>query len=136
MKLKRDNPEQTVDKKGKCCQLYISTPELGGMNYYKKIIDALACYFSRNGWEKLFLTGGCYWLANMLHRGINESVFMINRMEEHCALYFENGLYDVRGQISMKNFHIASEREISFMKKNYIPKFATEELEQYLAALI
>lgn len=105
------------------------------MIYYKKIIDALACYFAKNGWEKLFLNGGCYWLANVLHQGIADSVFMINRIEEHCALYFEHGLYDVRGQIPMKNFHIASDREINFMRKNYIPKFETENLERYLATL-
>ncbi len=79
------------------------------------------------------MNGGCYWLANMLHEKIQGSVFMINRIEGHCALYFEGGLYDVCGRISMKNFHIASAREISFMKKNYIPKFNTKALERYLA---
>ena len=34
-----------------------------------------------------------------------------------------------------KNFHIASPREISFMKKNYIPQFNTEKLERYLEML-
>ena len=48
------------------------------------------------------------------------------------ALYFENGLYDIRGRISAKNFHPASEREISFMKKNYVPKFDVKKLEEYL----
>ena len=40
-----------------------------------------------------------------------------------------------RGRISGKNFHIASPREISFMKKNYIPQFNTEKLERYLKML-
>lgn len=102
------------------------------MDYYRKMMEALAAYFGKRGWEKLFLTGGCFWLANMLHQGIRDSVLMINRTEEHCALYFSGGLYDVRGRISCRNFHAATEREISFMKKNYLPKFDTARLEQYL----
>ena len=42
------------------------------------------------------------------------------------------GLYDIRGRISVKNFYPASEREISFMKKNYVPKFDVKKLEEYL----
>ena len=57
-----------------------------------------------------FLEGGCYWLAKFLQNGIPLSYIMINRMEEHCALYFENGLYDVRGRISINNFKKANER--------------------------
>lgn len=95
-------------------------------------MDALSCYFAGKEWKKLFLNGGCYWLANVLHQGIAESVFMINRIEEHCALYFEHGLYDVRGKIPGENFHAATDREISFMRKNYIPKFETKTLERYL----
>ena len=104
------------------------------MDYYRKIIDALREYFSQAAWERLFLSGGCYWLANLLHQGIQDSVLMINRLEEHCALYFEHGLYDVRGRISAQNFHPASQREIRFMQKNYVPRFETKGLEQYLAA--
>ena len=59
----------------------------------------------------------------------------INRVEEHCAVAFNHGIYDVTGRISGKNFHIASPREISFMKKNYIPQFNTEKLERYLKML-
>lgn len=66
---------------------------------------------------------------------LRDSVIMINRIEEHCALAFEDGLYDITGRISVKNFHRASMREISFMKKNYIPHFNTEELEEYLAGI-
>ena len=89
------------------------------MDYYRKIIDALREYFPQAGWERLFLSGGCYWLANLLHQGIQDSVLMINRLEEHCAL---------------QNFHPASQREIRFMQKNYVPRFETKGLEQYLAA--
>lgn len=43
-----------------------------------------------------------------------------------------NGVYDVTGRISGKNFHEATQREISFMKKNYIPRFDVKNLEGYL----
>lgn len=103
------------------------------MLYYQQILSLLERYFADKNWKKLFLSGGCYWLADLLHQGIGGSIIMINRIEEHCALYFENGLYDVRGRISEKNFHAAKEREISFMKKNYLPKFDTDKVMQYLA---
>lgn len=102
------------------------------MEFYKRIIEALAAYFNFGNWQRLFLEGGCYWLASVLHQGIPDSYFMINRMEEHCALHFEEGLYDIRGRIPEKNFRIATERDISFMKKNYIPHFDTSDLESYL----
>ena len=57
---------------------------------------------------------------------------MINRTEEHCGLFFENGLYDVSGKISTFHFRDATERDISFMKKNYVPHFDTQALETYL----
>ena len=52
-------------------------------------------------------------------------------MEEHCAIKLSDGLYDVRGKISSYGFHKATEREISFMKKNYVPKFDVKILEKY-----
>ena len=103
------------------------------MQYYQKLLALLAQYFSDNNWKKLFMTGGCYWLADTLHNGIGGSIIMVNRIEEHCALYFARGLYDIRGRIPQKDFHAAKERELSFMKKNYVPAFDTKRLEQYLA---
>ena len=58
---------------------------------------------------------------------------MINRNEEHCGLFFENGLYDVSGKISNFRFRDATEKDISFMKKNYVPHFDTQALETYLS---
>lgn len=103
------------------------------MQYYEKILNALKSYFNSKSWKELFLHGGCYWLANVLYQGIPSSQIMINRMEEHCALQFNNGLYDVRGKISPKYFKIAKVKDISFMQKNYVPKFDVEKLEEYLA---
>lgn len=105
------------------------------MEYYESLIHALEEYFNRKGWRKLFLSGGCYWLADLLNRGIRDSHIMINRIEEHCAVWFDQGLYDVRGRIPAGDFHVASEREINFMRKNYIPSFDTEKLERYLEGM-
>lgn len=58
---------------------------------------------------------------------------MINRTEEHCGLFFGNGLYDVSGKISTFHFRDATERDIGFMKKNYVPHFDTQALEIYLS---
>ena len=100
--------------------------------YYRRTLELLEAYFAVDSWKKLFLNGGCYWLAKFLHRGIRGSVIMINRVEEHCALAFQQGLYDVTGKIPAGNFHAASQQEICFMEKNYIPRFDTQKTEQYL----
>lgn len=108
------------------------------MSYYEQLLNALNSYFSiyadfhYSNWKSLFLHGGCYWFADLLHQRIPDSDIMICRMEEHCALYFEHGLYDVSGKISSRFFRPANDRDINFMKKNYIPKFDTKKLEQYL----
>lgn len=102
------------------------------MKFYIMVIEALKNYFNVKDWEKLFLEGGCYWLSKTLKTGIPNSDIMINRMEEHCALFFEYGLYDIRGKIPMRNFKLASDRDISFMEKNYIPHFDYKRVEGYL----
>ena len=98
------------------------------------MLSLLEGYFSCCGWERYFLTGGCYWLAHTLQQGITGSRIMINRMEEHCGLFFENGLYDVTGKIPVRNFRIAGERDLRFMEKNYVPGFDVKELECYMKA--
>lgn len=103
-----------------------------GEIYYTKVLKLMGNYFADSSWKRLFLCGGCYWFADFLHKEIRDSKIMINRMEEHCALAFANGVYDVTGRISGKNFHEATQREISFMKKNYIPRFDVKNLEGYL----
>ncbi len=102
------------------------------MEYYLRVVRTLEHYFGSKDWRKLFLDGGCYWLANLLHEGIPYSWIMINRCEEHCAVYFENGLYDIRGKISSRNYMYVTEKDISFMKKNYVPHFDISSLEDYL----
>ena len=104
-----------------------------GEDYYSELLKRLEHYFGRKEWKRLFLSGGCYWLARTLKQGIIDSVIMVNWTEEHCALAFGKGLYDVTGRISAAGFHAADENEIRFMEKNYRPGFDTEKLEKYLA---
>ena len=102
------------------------------LQYYLKLLEILEVYFGESKYKKLFMEGGCFWLASYLKERIPGAKLWINRNEEHCALYFDDALYDVRGKIPKTNFHEASEREISFMRKNYVPKFDVKKLENYL----
>lgn len=102
------------------------------MDCYNKLVCILEKYFSEKDWKKNFLYGGCYWFAEFLHQRIPGTCLVINRDIEHCALYLEGVVVDVQGKISSNGFHRASEREISFMKKNYVPKFDVVEVEAYL----
>lgn len=99
------------------------------------MLDAIRLYFGETNWKKLFLEGGCFWFASHLSEKIPGSELWINRVEEHCALLVGDKLYDIRGEIDKHNFHKASEREISFMKKNYVPKFDAIDFEKYLQIL-
>lgn len=103
------------------------------MEIYLRTLELLESYFNTKDWKRFFLHGGCFWFGNYLYQRIENSVLMINRMEEHCAIRLPDSLYDVQGKISSYGFHPATEREISFMKKNYIPKFDVNMLEKYLA---
>lgn len=96
-------------------------------------VEALHNYFDgKKNWQRLFLEGGCYWFASTLSQYIPGSLLMINRMEEHCAISINSSLFDVSGKISKCNYVTASDRQISFMRKNYIPKFDTVKLEEFL----
>ena len=43
--------------------------------YYWELLKQLEGYFARKGWKRLFLSGGCYWLARTLKQGISVSYF-------------------------------------------------------------
>lgn len=102
------------------------------MDIYNKYLLLLKEYFNKAGWENYFLFGGCYWFANLIHEKLPDSYLVINRVEEHCAICIDGKIYDVRGQIPNYNFHKATKREISFMKKNYKPQFDVSNLEVFL----
>jgi len=74
------------------------------MDIYLKILVLLESYFNNKDWKRYFLQGGCYWFADYLYQQIENSVLMINRGEEHCAIRLSEGLYDVGGKISSYGF--------------------------------
>lgn len=103
------------------------------MGYYDMFLKSLDYYFSKDkNWKKLFLEGGCFWFASTLQKEIDPSFIYINRIQEHCALFFDHALYDVSGQISDYGFHQATPREIQFMRKNYVPRFDIMKLQKQL----
>lgn len=93
----------------------------------------LEMYFNGVGWQRLFLDGGCYWFANFISSRVPGSYLVINRQLEHCAVVINGKAYDILGQVGNKSgYKKANSVEISFMKKNYKPKFNVVELEKYL----
>ena len=99
---------------------------------YDLIISLLSSYFNRRDWRKMFLSGGCYWLANYLCSIIPNSYLVRNMNWEHCAICVNGKVYDVTGRISSKDFHKATNAEIELMQKEYVPSFNTKNREQYL----
>ncbi|MDO5291629.1 MAG: hypothetical protein Q4F05_02645 [bacterium] len=103
------------------------------MEMYLKIIHLLEEYFKEDT-KSLFLSGGCLFLAELLHNNINHSKIMINRCSEHCATEIGcYGIYDITGKISSENFRCATKRDLLYMKKNYTPRFNIERLNKYLS---
>lgn len=101
---------------------------------YIRIISLLKEYFRGiDNWKKLFLHGGCYWLASLIQSRVEGSYLVVNRVKEHCAVCIDSRVYDVTGQIDKGGYHRASDREISFMKKAYGPlRFDSSELLNYI----
>ncbi|MDO5520803.1 MAG: hypothetical protein Q4G58_09970 [bacterium] len=103
------------------------------MEMYLRIIKLLEEYFKEDT-KAMFLSGGCLFLAELLYNNISHSKIMINRCSEHCATEIScYGIYDITGRIGRKNFRCATARDLLYMKKNYIPKFDIEKLNQYLS---
>ena len=61
-----------------------------------------------------------------------ENYFQVKDWKNIVQFSYQTGLYDVRGRVSSYEFYTATEREISFMKKNYILKFDINMPEKYL----
>lgn len=58
--------------------------------YKLKIKNQILYLVGTKDWKRYFLHGGCFWFENYLHKRIEDSVLMINRMEEHCAIQLSN----------------------------------------------
>lgn len=106
------------------------------MEKYLQIIQLLNEYFKEDT-RKMFLSGGCFFLAELLHRYIHHTKIMINREKEHCATEIGcHGVYDITGKIKGTDYRYATKRDIAFMKKNYIPKFNEEQVLHYVSSNI
>lgn len=102
------------------------------LSKYNQIISKIKEYFKEENCEELFLHGGCFFLANYIHSKIPGSYLVLNKQQEHCAININGKIYDIRGKISSNGFSKATDRNISYMKKNYKPNFNTEKLLEYL----
>lgn|GEM_PF-1931367 len=99
---------------------------------YASTVQALQRYFGKDAVNELFLHGGCYFFASYLHSHMKNSFIMFNKEREHCAIEFQNELYDITGKIGRKDYKIATPRQLDYMKKRYIPDFNEKDLIVYL----
>lgn len=108
----------------------------GNVELYEKIIWAIKDYFTGKDVLYLFLHGGCYWLALTLHNYISESEIVFNQKQQHCASLIDHKVYDIRGRISSEGFCIATEKDMKYMQKHFVPCFDTEAISHHLSAII
>lgn len=99
---------------------------------YKKLIAAIHQYCVGRDVNYMFLHGGCYWLASILHEYIPDSNIVFNRKFQHCACQFNRGVYDIRGRIMNEGFEIATAKDTEYMEKRFIPCFDTEALSNHV----
>ena len=102
------------------------------LKIYKKLIAAIRQYCAGRDVNYMFLHGGCYWLASILHEYIPDSNIVFNRKFQHFACQFNRGIYDIRGRIMSEGFTIATEKDMAYMRKHFIPYFDTEALNGYV----
>ena len=101
------------------------------MDIYYNIIQKIKIHFPTT-WKEKFLQGGCFWLADYIHKNIPESIIMVNWQAMHAAIQINQKLYDITGNISKNNFHHASPQDINYMKKHFIPNFDTTKLKEFI----
>lgn len=110
--------------------------EIINMKIYKKLISAVSEYFAGKDVQYIFLHGGCFWLASMLHQYIPDSDIVFNRKMQHCACFFNHGVYDIRGRIFSEGFAIASRKDMEYMRKHFVPPFDVEAVSSYLREIM
>ncbi len=103
------------------------------MQYYEMLVSALEQYFAgQKDWKSYFTEGGCYWFASRVCDNTPGAYLMVDRGGEHCAVSIGAGVYDIGGKVCRKHFHPASDHEVAFMRKHYVPQFDTSRVEAYL----
>ncbi len=103
---------------------------------HEKLVLTLKMIFKGRDVNLIFMHGGCYWFAEMLKKYIPCSEIVFNRKLQHCASYFNNGVYDIRGRIMSDGFFVASAKDIAYMKKHFIPCFDTETVKRNVEKLM
>lgn len=79
--------------------------------------------------ERDFITGGCYVYAQIISQIYGGEIY-INRQLEHCAIKYNEFLYDVKGKIkNEEGFRPLKEKEWKMCEKEYILKNRKEDDE-------
>lgn len=67
-----------------------------------------------------FTHGGCYEFYKIMHYYFPNSICMINYASDHCAVSYNNIIYDANGICEDKeNFHIATREDIKYMQDKF-----------------
>ena len=106
------------------------------MDIYDQIVKAIRDYLQIDDYQSMFLSGGCYWFAATVASLVPNAYLMLNRSKEHCAVMVDQRLYDITGRISKDGYVYASEKEVQYMKKHYVPRQNLTSLDMYIQARI
>lgn len=93
------------------------------INYINRLTDEL--FFHKTSMEaiELYTLGGCYEFAKIIKKFVPDSVIYITNPNEisHCAIYYENKLYDATGDITYEidKYHEADKLDIIYMEDCY-----------------
>ena len=70
--------------------------------------------------EYYFLNGGCYELAKILKKYIENSKIVINKSFDHCGILYNGKIYDASGIVEeISDFAIASDEDIKYMEDRF-----------------
>lgn len=67
-----------------------------------------------------FLHGGCYELYKVVKHYFPESKCMISKDLKHCAILYDNEIFDITGKLSNKSFFMsATSEDIKYMERSF-----------------
>lgn len=80
-----------------------------------------------------FTHGGCYELFKVVNHYIPETVCMINKELDHCAIGYNNNIYDALGIVENKDeFSIATKEDIEYMERSFGLKIKSLESDNII----
>lgn len=80
-----------------------------------------------------FTHGGCYELFKVVNHYIPETVCMINKEVDHCAIGYNNNIYDALGIVENKDeFSIATKEDIEYMERSFGLKIKSLESDNII----